>query len=238
MKIAFSVSMILLFVAFFVLTVDSQASGEEEIFTQRRQQMITGQIKARGIKDPSVLKALENVLRHKFVPLSQRHLSYEDHPLPIGEGQTISQPYIVALMTELMGLKGNEKVLEIGTGSGYQAAVLGEIAQEVYTIEIVESLATRSRQVLSELGYDNVFVKHGDGFQGWPEHAPYDAIMVTCAPAEIPSALIEQLAEGGRLVIPVGTFFQQLKVVEKRNGQITETDIIPVRFVPMVPGKE
>lgn len=239
MKIEFFITIFLSLSSFFFLTVDSRGESlQEKTFTQKRQQMIAEQIKARGIKDHAVLRALEDVPRHKFVPLTQRYLSYEDYPLPIGEGQTISQPYIVALMTELMGLKGHEKVLEIGTGSGYQAAVLGEIAQEVYTIEIVEPLANRSSLVLSELGYDNVFVKHGDGFKGWPEHAPYDAIMVTCAPPEIPPALIEQLAEGGRLVIPVGTLFQQLKVVEKNNGQITETSIIPVRFVPMVPGKE
>ena len=172
--------------------------------------------------------------RHLFVPSRVRHLAYEDHPLPIGEGQTISQPYIVALMTELLALKGGERILEIGTGSGYQAAVLAELAKEVYTIEIMEPLARQSEKLLKEMGYSNIRVKFGDGFLGWPEFSPFDGIIVTCAPEKIPPPLLGQLAEGGRLVIPVGVHWQDLKLVRKIEGRIQETDVIPVRFVPML----
>ncbi len=202
-------------------------------FQRLRQRMVKEQIEARGIKDRRVLEAMLKVERHKFVPLSLQPFAYQDSPLPIGEGQTISQPYIVALMTELLELKGTEKVLEIGTGSGYQAAILAELAKEVYTIEILPGLAKRSSQLLAELGYLNVKVKCADGYLGWPELAPFDAIIVTCAAKEVPPPLIEQLAEGARLVIPVGTDYQELKLFIKREGELEERTIIPVIFVPM-----
>ncbi|MDD5097930.1 MAG: protein-L-isoaspartate(D-aspartate) O-methyltransferase [Candidatus Omnitrophica bacterium] len=200
-----------------------------------KENIINSQIKARGVNDERVLKAMHKVERHLFVPLMYRRLSYGDHPLPIGEGQTISQPYIVALMTELLELKGGEKVLEIGTGSGYQTAILAELAKEVYTIETLEPLAERSQKLLKELGYENIKVKRQDGFLGWPGYAPFDAIIVTCAPEEIPTALLEQLAEGGRLVIPVGVaHWQELKQFKKIEGKIVTKNIIPVSFVPML----
>lgn len=198
-----------------------------------RQKMVETQIKARGVKDPRVLSALLKVERERFVPEEYTNSAYADQPLPIGEGQTISQPYIVALMTELLELTGNEKVLEIGTGSGYQAAILAELAKEVYTVEIVESLASTAKKRLSELGYQNIHVKAGDGYLGWPEAAPFDAIMITAAPDHIPKPLIEQLKEGGRMVAPVGTYSQELKRIVKRSGKIETTDIISVIFVPM-----
>ena len=207
---------------------------EENSFFIQREEMVRAQIRARGIKDEGTLSAMRKVKRHLFVPLMHRRLSYGDHPLPIGEGQTISQPYVVALMTELLELKGDEKVLEIGTGSGYQAAILAEKALEVYTIEILEPLAARSQKLLKELGDENIKVKHGDGFLGWPEYAPFDAIIVTCAPKVVPPALLEQLAEGGRLVIPVGRHWQKLKQLRKKEGEIVSKSIIPVRFVPML----
>lgn len=203
-------------------------------FRQLRKKMIETQIKERGVKDKRVLEAMYKVERHKFVPEDLQHLAYEDMPLPIGEGQTISQPYIVAVMTELLGLKGNEKVLEIGTGSGYQAAILAELAREVYTIEILPGLAKRAQGLLKELGYTNIKVKYGDGYLGWPEFAPFNSIIVTCAPPNIPDALIKQLAEGGRMVIPVGEMFQELKLLEKKQNKLEIKDIIPVRFVPMI----
>ncbi len=198
-----------------------------------REKMVEAQIKARGVKDPRVLSALLKVERHRFVPKEYLNSAYADQPLPIGEGQTISQPYIVALMTELLELKGNERVLEIGTGSGYQAAVLAELAKEVYTVEIVESLASTAKNRLLELGYQNVRLKSGDGYLGWPEAAPFDAILVTAAPDHIPKPLIDQLREGGRMVLPVGSYVQELKKIVKRSEKIETTDIIPVLFVPM-----
>jgi protein-L-isoaspartate(D-aspartate) O-methyltransferase len=210
------------------------ADYSEEGFYMRRKNMIDSQIKARGVSDERVLKAMLKVKRHLFVPLTQKNLAYEDAPLPIGEGQTISQPYIVALMTELLELKGREKVLEIGTGSGYQTAILAELAKEVYTIELLKPLAERSRKLLEALGYENIKVKQGNGFLGWPEDAPFEAIIVTCAAEEIPPALLDQLAEGGRLVIPVGAYDQELRQVKKKEGKIISKDIIAVRFVPML----
>lgn len=198
-----------------------------------REQMVESQIKARGVKDPRVLSAMLKVERHLFVPQEYQSLAYNDQPLPIGEGQTISQPYIVALMTELLELKGEEKVLEVGTGSGYQAAILAELAKEVYTIEIIETLANSAKKLLTELGYKNIFVKTGDGYLGWPEASPFDAIIVTCAPDHIPRPLLEQLKEGGRLVIPVGTYSQELKKITKHRDQFETKDITPVIFVPM-----
>ena len=196
--------------------------------------MVETQIVPRGVRDPRVLAAMREVPRHLFVPPSQSAHAYDDGPLPIGGNQTISQPYIVALMTELADIAPREKVLEIGTGSGYQSAVLSKLAGEVYSIEIVPELARQSAERLKKLGYGNVTVREGDGYRGWPEHAPFDAIIVTAAPDRIPQPLLDQLAPGGRMVIPVGSFFQELKVLSKeKNGKITEKDIIPVRFVPM-----
>ena len=206
----------------------------ETPWAQKRREMVEDQIKARGVKDRRVLEAMRKVERHLFVPSHLRHLAYEDYPLPIGEGQTISQPYIVALMTELLALKGMERILEIGTGSGYQAAILAELVKEVYTIEIMEPLARQSEILFRKLNYRNIKVKLGDGFLGWPELSPFDGIIVTCAPDKIPPPLLEQLAEGGRLVIPVGALRQELKLVRKAKGKIQEEDIIPVRFVPML----
>ncbi len=166
--------------------------------------MVKYQIRDRGVTDVRVLRAMEHVLRHEFVPSNYVDQAYADHPLPIGHGQTISQPYIVALMTELLELKETDRVLEIGTGSGYQAAILSEIVAEVYTVEIVEPLATEAKERLERLGYKNVHVLYADGYYGWEEHAPYDAIIVTCAPDHIPQPLVQQLADGGSLVVPVG----------------------------------
>jgi protein-L-isoaspartate(D-aspartate) O-methyltransferase len=203
-------------------------------FKNLRERMVTYQIEQRGVKDRRVLEAMRKVERHRFVPLIYQHLAYEDTPVPIGEGQTISQPYIVALMTELLQLKGKEKVLEIGTGSGYQAAILAELARDVYTIEILPKLANRAQKLVSELGYKNIQVKCGDGNFGWPESAAFDAIIVTCAVKEIPQPLIEQLAEGARMIIPQGEEYQVLKLLLKAKGKIEQSDIIPVRFVPML----
>ncbi|MFH2084279.1 MAG: protein-L-isoaspartate(D-aspartate) O-methyltransferase [Candidatus Omnitrophota bacterium] len=198
-----------------------------------RKNMVREQIAARGVTDPAVLAAMEKVPRHLFIDEKYTAVAYDDHPLPIEEGQTISQPYIVALMTELLSPSKDDRILEIGTGSGYQAAVLGEITKEVFSVEIIPSLAESAAERLKNLGYKNVRIKSGDGFLGWSEHAPYDGIIVTCAPKDIPEPLIAQLKEGGRLVIPVGEGFQELKLGEKKNGEFTVRDIIPVRFVPM-----
>lgn len=201
-----------------------------------RQMMVRSQIRARGVRDERVLAAMEQVPRHEFVPEGQRPHAYEDRPLPIGEGQTISQPYIVALMTELLAVEEGDKILEIGTGSGYQAAVLAQLTPNVYTIEIIQSLAERAEETLTRLGYETVHVKAGDGYLGWPEYAPFDGIIVTCAPEEVPEALAEQLAEGGRMVIPVGPQWtnQTLYVLRKSEGRLRQKEVIPVRFVPMV----
>jgi protein-L-isoaspartate(D-aspartate) O-methyltransferase len=209
---------------------DSDPKGD---FKTMRERMVETQIKARGVKEPRVLAAMLKVERHLFVPKDLQQTAYSDQPLPIGEGQTISQPYIVALMTELLELKGNEKVLEVGTGSGYQAAILAELAREVYTIEIVEKLANSAEKLLLQLGYKNIQVKAGDGYLGWPEAGPFDAIIVTCAPDHIPKPLIDQLKEGGRMVIPVGEYTQELKKIVKRAGKLETTNAIPVIFVPM-----
>jgi protein-L-isoaspartate(D-aspartate) O-methyltransferase len=199
------------------------------------QTMVKKQIKDRGIVDPKVLDVLSNTPRHKFVPTDMVLYAYDDSPLPIGEGQTISQPYIVALMTELLSLSGKEKVLEIGTGSGYQSAILSLLSNKVYTIEIVKSLAVQAKKVLQELEIHNVYVRWGDGYKGWPTEAPFDCIIVTAAPDTIPEALIKQLKTGGKLVIPVGKYWQELKVISKTSdSNINEKTIIPVRFVPMV----
>jgi protein-L-isoaspartate(D-aspartate) O-methyltransferase len=201
----------------------------------QRKRMLEKQLIPRGIHDPLVLKAMEKVPREAFVQEDLRESAYGDNPLPIGEGQTISQPYIVALMTEALELKGSEKVLEIGTGSGYQAAVLAEIAKEVYTVERVARLSEKAEQILGRLGYTNIHFKIFNGTLGWPEHAPYDGIMVTAGAPETPDPLINQLAEGGRMIIPVGdTLGQDLLKIRKANGRTLTEDLGPVRFVRLV----
>jgi protein-L-isoaspartate(D-aspartate) O-methyltransferase len=195
--------------------------------------MVEEQLRGRGIRDPRVLAAMEKVPRHLFVPEPQRSEAYEDHPLPIGHGQTISQPYIVAFMSEALRLEPTHKVLEIGTGSGYQAAVLSELAGEVYTIEIIEELAARAARALGEHGYRNVTVRAGNGYLGWPEHAPYDRIMVTAAPDEVPQPLVDQLKVGGLMAIPVGTGIQELRILRRTAEGLETIDTLPVRFVPM-----
>jgi len=200
--------------------------------------MVAGQIAARDVRDPRVLAAMREIPRHLFVPETLRDQAYEDHPLPIGHGQTISQPYIVGIMTELVRVDKKSRVLEIGTGSGYQAAVLSRVAAHVYTIEIVPELAKKSAALLQSLGFANVTVRHGDGYKGWPEQAPFEAIMLTAAPPEVPQALLDQLKPGGRLIAPVGrtVFSQDLILIEKTgDGKLKRRSIFPVRFVPMVP---
>jgi protein-L-isoaspartate(D-aspartate) O-methyltransferase len=203
--------------------------------------MVERQLRPRGIDDPRTLRAMEKVPREKFVAKELRASAYEDHPLPIGYGQTISQPFIVAFMTQELKPKPTDRVLEIGTGSGYQAAVLAELVAEVYTIEIVKPLAQEAEIRLRELGYKNIHVKAGDGYKGWPEHAPFDAIIVTAAPDHVPQPLVEQLKEGGRMIIPVGkTFAQELYLLEKRGGIVKQTAVVPVKFVPLTrdPGEK
>lgn len=209
------------------------AVDEQDEFAKARGEMVERQIRARGIRNKAVLDAMRKVPRHRFVPEPQQKNAYADTALPIGLGQTISQPYIVAYMTEAASIKRHHKVLEIGTGSGYQAAVLGEIAKEVYTIEIVPELAERSAKVLSELGYKNISVRHGNGYLGWRENAPFDAILVTAAPEEVPQALVDQLAVGGKMVVPVGRGEQEMVIIKKTKEGATERRTIAVRFVPM-----
>ena len=199
-----------------------------------RTRMVDEQLRPRGIRDQAVLDAMARVPRHRFVPAPLQHLAYADHPLPIGFDQTISQPYIVAYMTEAAGVAPGDKVLEIGTGSGYQAAILAELAREVYTIEIVPELAERSRTLLAEMSYANVHVRAGDGYAGWPEHAPFDAIVVTAAPDHVPPALVEQLAVNGRMVIPVGRGEQHMRVITRTDRGVVEQVTLPVQFVPLV----
>jgi len=230
--IAVAIALVSLFNATF-----NDVKGES--LQQLRELMVKKQIEARGIRDPRVLNAMLQVERHKFVPEISISQAYEDHPLPIGYGQTISQPYIVALMTELCELDGSEKVLEIGTGSGYQAAILSLLAKEVYTIEIVEPLGKHAALRLKSLGYKNVTVKIGDGYKGWPEHAPFDVIMLTAAPPTIPDALLNQLKEdGGILVAPVGDYHQELVKIVRNGNHYSQKVITYVRFVPMVPANE
>ena len=205
-------------------------------FQQERKRMVQRQIEARGVSGAAVLRAICAVPRHKFVPDFPAEAAYQDRPLPIGHDQTISQPYIVAHMTALVRPDSTDRALEIGTGSGYQAAVLSEVVDSVYTVEIIPELAQRATRRLDQLGYDNVRIKTGDGYQGWKAHAPYDVIVVTAAPEQIPSPLIRQLKEGGRMVIPVGPSgqSQQLMLVTKKNGQVKRRKIAPVRFVPFL----
>ncbi|MBD3415446.1 MAG: protein-L-isoaspartate(D-aspartate) O-methyltransferase [Candidatus Aminicenantes bacterium] len=201
---------------------------------KKQKQMVEIQLKTRGIRDPKVLEAMNKVQRHEFVPNNLNMNAYDDEPLPIGSGQTISQPYVVAYMTEVLKLKGEERVLEIGTGSGYQAAVLAEIAKQVFTVEVSKELAEKAQRILEKLGYHNIEYKIGDGTLGWEEHAPYDAIMVTAAPGKTPEPLKEQLRSGGRMIIPVGHAFQNLILYEKSDGKIKKKKLLPVRFVPLV----
>ena len=204
-------------------------------FAAQRQRMVEQQLKARGINDERVLAAMAKVPREEFVPADARVEAYEDGPLPIGYNQTISQPYIVAFMTEQLRPKPSDRVLEIGSGSGYQAAILAELVADVYTIDIVEPLAKSAETTLQRLGYKNVHFKVGDGYKGWPEEAPFDAVIVTCAPEKVPEPLVDQLKDSGRMIIPVGErFAQQLYLLEKKNGQLKESVTLPVRFVPML----
>lgn len=225
----------LLFSALIALVLtNSGIALEESVFELNRQEMVKTQLETRGITDAKVLKAMRKVKRHLFVPTHQLISAYNDSPLPIGYGQTISQPYIVAYMTQAARLLPDDRVLEIGTGSGYQAAVLAELVKEVYTIEILKPLADTARVRLEELGYRNIKVKHGDGYKGWKEYAPYDAIIVTAAPDEVPEELVRQLKVGGRMVVPIGSFFQELYLITKRESGIKQELLLPVVFVPMI----
>lgn len=210
-------------------------ASADTTWEQERKRMVRTQIEQRGVTDPAVLRAMRTVPRHEFAPQHPPELTYQDRPLPIGHNQTISQPFIVAYMTELVRPNASDRVLEIGTGSGYQAAVLASIVDSVYTIEIVPDLAQAARERLHRLGYDNVVVKTGDGYEGWDAHAPYDIIVVTAAPERIPPPLTQQLKEGGRMILPVGAPFrtQQLMLVRKEDGAIRTETITPVRFVPL-----
>ena len=207
--------------------------GREDAFAHERQAMVEHQIAGRGIDDARVLAAMRRVPRHEFVPADVRRAAYEDRPLPIGWEQTISQPYIVALMTAALDLDGHERVLEIGTGSGYQAAVLAELVPEVYSIEIVPELAARARTTLQRLGYARVQVRCGDGYRGWPEAAPFDAIVVTASPEHVPEPLVQQLRPGGRMVLPVGGGQQMLLRLERTEHGVESDTLAAVRFVPM-----
>lgn len=211
-------------------TAVEQEAGQNYA-AQRRQ--LVDQLKAQGINSREVLEAMLKVPRHEFVPASQQHRAYQNRPLPIAHDQTISQPFIVGYMTEAASIARGEKVLEIGTGSGYQAAVLAELAKEVYTIEIIPELAEGARGVLGKLGYKNVQVRTGNGYEGWPEHAPFDAIVVTAAPDKVPQALVDQLAVNGKMVIPVGTTFQEMVIITRDTSGVVEQRTIPVQFVPM-----
>lgn len=227
-----------LFVLFQVLLFFSCCLADEgrpDDSREARMKMVEQQIAARGVTDERVLEAMRKVERHQFVPEQYRDFAYSDRPLPIGEGQTISQPFVVAFMTEILALRKDEKVLEIGTGSGYQAAVLAEICDNVWTIEVNRILADTAGKVLDQTGYSKVNLRAGDGYQGWKEYAPFDAIIVTCAPSDVPEPLQEQLAEGGRMIIPVDAGFgQELVLLKKVQGELIRKEVLPVRFVPMI----
>jgi len=247
MKLYVPILLVICFSLLFCAKAEEDKKGKPSVggstvdddYKSARIHMVDAQIRRRGITDERVLEAMEAVPRHRFVPKSEISAAYEDHPLPIGYGQTISQPYIVALMTECLDLQKGDRVLEIGTGSGYQAAVLSRLVDSVFSMEIVEPLGLSAQKILSELGYSNVKVRIGDGYLGWPEEAPFDAIIVTAAPETIPQPLIDQLADGGRLVVPVGVHYQDLVLLSKKGGKIRQRSIASVRFVPMVgePGK-
>jgi len=229
----------ILLIAFLLITVDLAKNMEgkgvvNSDYEQARRNMVEYQIKARGIKDKRVLSAMLKVPRHLFVPEEMRDLAYRDEPLPIGYSQTISQPYIVAYMTEALKLRPEDKVLEIGTGSGYQTAILAELVREVYTIEIIPELSQRAEETLKNLGYTNIEFLIGDGSKGWPEKAPFDAILVSAAPAEVPPALVDQLQINGRLILPVGTDSQELVLIKKTKKGLEKTSLIGVRFVPLI----
>jgi protein-L-isoaspartate(D-aspartate) O-methyltransferase len=238
LRSVFGVAAIILVTVWGAMTGAAPAadSGDDARYRKAREQMIQRQIVARGVRHPGVLQAMMQVERHRFVPEAQQRYAYGDYPLPIGYGQTISQPYIVALMTAVLQPRRGQKVLEIGTGSGYQAAVLAELYGTVYTIEIVAPLGERAGRLFSDLGLENIRTRIGDGYQGWPEASPFDAIIVTCSPSHIPVPLQKQLVENGRMVIPVGKAgrTQQLVLMKKKQGRMVEETIIPVRFVPMV----
>ena len=224
-------------ILFTIIFLSISCKGHDNELYQLRMNMIETQIKKRGITDQTILDAMKKVNRHEYVQENFERLAYSDRPVPIGFGQTISQPYIVAFMSHKLNVASHHKVLEIGTGSGYQAAVLAELSDHVYTIEIIPELAKRAEKVLKKNDYDNITIRIGDGYKGWPEHAPFDRIMVTAAPKEIPEKLIEQLAPGGIMVLPVGetVMMQYLWLITKDNdGQIEKEKILPVRFVPMV----
>lgn len=213
---------------------EARVTNDDAEMWRRLNAMVDGQIEGRGVSDPATLAAMREVPRWEFVPADLRNRAFEDNPLAIGEGQTISQPYIVAYMTEALKLEAGDRVLEVGTGSGYQAGILGVIAADVYTVEIIPSLAEDARETLERLGYDNVHVLVGDGYGGWPEEAPFDAIIVTCAPDHVPQPLLDQLADGGRLVLPLGGRYpQMLKRYTKSGDTFEEEDLEPVLFVPM-----
>jgi protein-L-isoaspartate(D-aspartate) O-methyltransferase len=216
-----------------VLSPGFGASPPADDWTRAREQMVKTQLEARGIRNAAVLAAMRRVPRHELVPAGERQRAYADSPVPIGEGQTISQPYIVAYMTEQLDIRPGERVLEIGTGSGYQAAVLAELGAEVYTIEIVTPLAERAQVDLTRLGYRSIHTRAGDGYRGWPEHAPFDAVIVTAAPDTIPQPLVDQLRVGGRMIVPVGEAYQELVLIRKTEHGIEKVPLIPVRFVPM-----
>ena len=221
----------------FFLLFSISCTQNDPNFDYLRKLMIKNQLQSRGIRDDAVLEVMRSVERHNFVPENYRDRAYSDGPLPIGHGQTISQPYIVAFMTEQLQVSSQHKVLEIGTGSGYQAAILGELAKHVFTIEIIPELAEGAKNILNHLSYKNITVRAGDGYKGWPNKAPFERIMVTAAPTEVPQELIDQLAPGGRMILPVGAQFlvQYLWVIEKDDqGTVTKEKILPVRFVPMV----
>lgn len=228
-----TVRMLLLCVPLLLLAARLPAQAAAEM-KQARERMVRIQIAGRGIEDERVLKAMRSVPRHRFVPEDARRMGYADQPLPIGHGQTISQPYIVGYMTDIIEPQKDDVVLEIGTGSGYQAAVLSPLVKDVYTVEIIEELAMSAKKRLATLGYDNVHVRHADGYHGWKQHAPYDAIIVTAATEHIPPPLIAQLKDGGVMVIPVGSSFrtQYLMLVEKKDGKTSTRTLMPVRFVP------
>ena len=219
----------------FAQSQQPQSAYMSKQWSDKANSMVKYQIEKRGITNTDILRVMRNTPRHLFVPPALSTMAYDDYPIPIGADQTISQPYIVALMTDLLDLKGNEKILEIGTGSGYQAAVLSQLVDSVYTIEIIESLANSAKKRLDKLNYKNVIVKHGDGYKGWPSVAPFDAIIVTAAPEEVPQTLIDQLKVGGCIVIPVGDEWQELQLITKIDKDKTKKRlVIPVRFVPMV----